>query len=62
MAMSKEENIALVRRFFSVGPSGGDLKSADELWVLEPRPACASCLIARNSGDERDNLSLSGCL
>jgi len=31
MAMSKEENIALVRRFFSVGPSGGDLKSADEL-------------------------------
>jgi len=31
VAMLKERNIALVRRFFSVGPSGGDLKSADEL-------------------------------
>jgi steroid delta-isomerase-like uncharacterized protein len=29
--MSRDENIALVRRFFSVGPSGGDLDSADDL-------------------------------
>jgi len=31
MAMSTDENKDLVRRFFALGPSQGDLRAADEL-------------------------------
>ncbi len=47
--MSIEENKSIVRRFFEVGPSKGDLDAANELLAPRLRSACAAALLSRSS-------------
>jgi len=57
IAMSPDENKALVLRFFALGPSRGDLIAADELlandFSLHVPLSCSPCVQGVNVGNHR---------